>query len=351
MSTYTARLTSHATLIRSKSETFRRLLLFYIQLLWKSSPRLLVVSILCATISRALTVLSLLSTLKLAYIIFYPPAALISALKPAAEMTGLAPTTIIAATSSVLIIGIFTIAATMKLVEERYSDKTKRQFEIYIADSIFKADTDRKNWNPDTPSNLDALSRLVNTTTTALSLAAILIGIWALILVLSPQIAIAMILCASLVFALVLYFGSRARKKTAQLKSARKELDAALGAKIPEAKNPGTDTTEGSFSPDMSLVMERMQAAHDARSRISRFRARLDSITLISTGALVGIAILMMIDADVVHVVLTLLLVRFFLNDGRALARQLQALSDELNVIDWARTTLRGPKDDQSGNN
>ncbi len=351
MSTYATRLASHASLIRSKSVTFRRLLLFFMSLLWESSPRLLVASIFCATASRALTVLSLLGTLKLAYVIFYPPPRLVAALQPAVDITGLAPIAIIAATSAIIIIGIFTAAAIMKLVEAQYLDKTKRQFELFLTENVIKANANCSNWGPDVPSNLEALSRLTNNTINALSLAAILIGIWALLLVMSPPLAIAMILCASVVFALVLYFGSRTRKKTAQLKNARKELRAALMPTSPGSGAPGPETTEGKFSPDISLVMARMRAAHDARSRISEFRARLDSMALISTGALVGIAILMMIDANVVYVILTLLLVRFFLNDGRILARQLQGLSDELDVIDWARTTYRGHRNVQLGSN
>lgn len=349
MSTYATRLASHASLIRSRSGTFRRLLLFFMRLLWESSPRLLVASIFSATASRALTVLSLLGTLKLAYVIFYPPPSLLAALQPAVEITGLTPTAFIAATSAIIIIGIFTAAAIMKLVEAQYLDKTKRQFELFLTENVFKANANRSNWGPDVPSKLETLSRLTDNAINALSSAVVLTGIWALLLVLSPPIAIAMILCTSLVFALVLYFGSRARRKTAQLKKARNELKAALKATSPEPEEPGPETAEGTFSPDMSLVMARMQAAHDARSRISKFRARLDSMALISTGALVGVAILMMIDANVVYVILTLLLVRFFLNDGRVLARQLQKLSDELDVIDWARTTFRGPQNVQLG--
>lgn len=341
MSSHVTRLGTHASLIRSKSETFRRLLLFFLTLLWKSSPRLLLVSIFCAAASKTLKMASLLGTLKLAYIVFYPPARLVAALQPALDITGLTPTAFIASASCVIIIGIFAAAAIMNLVEVHNRDKTKRQFEFFLTETVFTIKAGGSNRGAEVASKLAALSNLTDTTINALCLSAILVGIWILLLVLSPPIAIAIIFCASLMFAIVLYLGSRSRKRTALLNKVRADFHAALKAASLEGNEPGRQTIEAEIWPDRSLVVARMQTAHDAQSRIARFRARLDSMALISTGILVGVAMLMMIDADVVHVILILLLVRFFLSDGQKLAGQLQKLSDKLDVIDWARATFR----------
>lgn len=341
MSTYATRLGTHATQIRSKSGTFRRLLTFLLILLWKNSPRLLLLNVSSALASRVLTVISFLGTLKLAQLVFFPPRGLLAALQPAFDLTGLSPTALIAAIAAVIVIAIFMAAAVMTIVEARYRDKTRRQFELFLVENALMAKVGSGTLSPADASKLSALSKLAINLITVLSLSSVLLIIWLLMLFVSPLISVVMILCAPLVLAFVLYFGARNRKKQAKLTKARSTLHAALSTASSEASETASQSLEGPGSRLDSSVRTRMLEAQDAQSRISIFQAQLDSVTLISTGALVGIAILLMVGSNVVSVILTLLLVRFFLNYARTLGRQLQIISDRLDIVDWARSALQ----------
>lgn len=329
------RLAAHGLLIWSKSETFQRLLLIFTKLLWQSSPRLLVFSVFSSVATRALKVLSFLGTLQLAYFVFNPPPRLVAFLQPALDMTGLSETGFIAAASATMIFGIFATAAIVTIIEAHYRDENRMQFERFLSEKIF--DDENMQRMAASP-KLIALSNLTEAAINALSLSLIIAGIWILLLFISPLIATSMLICASLVFALFLYLGSRSRKKSAHLTTAQQAFGQALKAASPDERESDLKADGGRDSSEKSLVLSRMQIAHDARSTITKFRARLDSITLASTGLVVGIAVLLMVDADVVDVILMLLLVRFFLNYAQGLANQLQRISDQLDVVHWAQT-------------
>lgn len=311
-------------------------------LLWESSPRLLLLSIFCATASRALKVLSLLGTLKLAYLVFHPPSELLAAIQPMVLSTGAAPSTLIAATSATLIAGIFAAAAMMTIKEAHYRDETMKKFEIFLATSFFEFN-DRPR--PDDKaqietSKLTELIKLSNNCINALSLSALLAATSIVLFVMSPSVATAMIFCAALVFGVVLYIGSRTRRKSSQFADAKKRLELALCSEPSQLQETDAEHSNWKSAPAQSHMLTRLLAVHDARSRVSKFTARLNAITLLSTGALIGLAILLVTDADIVSVILILLLVRFFLSYAQTLANQLQGISNGLDILDWARVTF-----------